>query len=66
MDTIVNAALDIALIGLIIYVAIIGIVASRRIDGIINKLDTILSNIKPNTKQNKNENNESLQDTDWN
>lgn len=51
MDTITNAALDIALIGLIIYVAIIGIVASRRIDGIINKLDKILSNIKPNTKQ---------------
>ena len=55
MDTIINAAIDVALIGLIIYVAIIGIVASRRMDGIINKLDTILSNRKTNIKQNKNE-----------
>jgi hypothetical protein len=44
MNTIINCALDCTLIGIIIYVAIIGIVASRKMDGIIYKLDKILTN----------------------
>lgn len=56
-NTILNCLLDCTLIGLIIYVAIIGIIAARKMDKIEDTCNNILLNRKTNIKQKKNDNN---------
>lgn len=55
MDTniIINTTIDVVLIGLIVYVAIIGILINYRLDSIKHKLESILPNKK--NKKTKNE-----------